>query len=181
MMLKKVLPLLLMLTLTGCGSSFDPQTAADYYASLEAVTMEASVRADSGVTVDYELLFERCGGEDRVTILSPDSVAGVTAHLKNGVASLEYDDLAVETLLPGLRGFVPADVVSGLLDDLAGDVPDAWGLQGDELELTYSGELDGVRTQKIVWLSADDLHLLGGELYLDDRLTLTVSIGTFVT
>ena len=133
----------------------------------------------SGCVSDEEFLTEKV--EDRVTILSPDSVAGVTAHLKNGVASLEYDDLAVETLLPGLRGFVPADAVSGLLDDLAGDVPDAWGLRGDELELTYSGEQNGVRTQKIVWLSADDLHLLGGELYLDDRLILTVSIGTFVT
>ncbi len=185
-MLKRICMLMLIFcSLTGCGSTeVDPKAIAQYYADLEAVTLEADITVNSGALAEYGILFTRTGDGDRVEILRPESLAGIRATILPDKAAVEYDGMALETLLPGISGFVPADAVTGMLDDLAGGVPEYYG--EEELEgypavvLSYIRELDGMTARKLIWVERESCRPLRAEFYLDAQMIMEVGVKNFV-
>lgn len=184
MNLKRSAPLALALTLalllSACGkNAFDPQNVAQYYAagSLQA---EYTVTTHAGVYTEYKLSYRDGDGLANVTILQPDSVAGVSAVLQSGDAVIRYEDVSLDALLPEVRGYAPMDVLYCLLEDLRDGVPSSYALEKDVVLLAYQGELpDGTETIKQVALDPETLDLLSAELFLDGSLILALQTESF--
>ncbi|MDD6316008.1 MAG: hypothetical protein PUB63_03230 [Clostridia bacterium] len=177
--------ILLLCCLTGCrGEEIDTGAISEYYAGLECLTVEAAITANSGVQVTYEILFTRTAEGDRVEILAPESLAGIRARILPDKAEIEYDGMAVETLLPGISGYVPADVVTGAAADLAGGVPESFGY--DQLDgartllLTYVEDVGDVTARKMLWLDPGSYSLLRGEFYLGEQMIMELRVKSFL-
>lgn len=185
-MLKRIILMALILCgLAGCsGEEVDPKAIAQYYAGLEGVTIEAEITVNSGALAEYDILFTRTAEGDRVEILRPESLAGIRATILPDKAAIEYDGMALETMLPGISGFVPADAVTGMLDDLAKGVPEYYGKE--ELEgypavvLSYIRELEGTTARKLIWVERETGRPLRAEFYLDELMVMEVGVKNFV-
>ena len=184
MNLKRSAPLALALTLalllSACGKNgFDPQNVAQHYAagSLRAAY---TVTRHAGVYTEYKLSYRDGDGLANVTILQPDSVAGVSAVLQNGDAVIRYEDVSLDALLPEVRGYAPMDVLYCLLEDLRDGVPSSYALEKDVVLLAYQGELPGgTETLKQVALDPETMDLLSAELFLDGSLILALQTESF--
>ena len=185
-MLKRICLLMLSFCcLTGCsGTEVDPKTIAAYYDGLQAVTVEADIVVNSGALAEYGVLFTRTEEGDCVEILRPESLAGIRATILPDRAAVEYNGMELETLLPGISGFVPADALSGILDDLAAGVPEYYGeetLDGQAaVVLSYIREPEGTTARKLIWVDRESHKLLRAEFYLDELLIMEVIPQSFV-
>lgn len=165
----------------GCGSTeFDIEAMRKVYTQAESVTAEAAITTHSGVLADYVVSFVRQDGVSTVTLLEPESLAGISARTFEGRAEIEYEDVAVETLLPPVSGFVPADAMAGVIDDLSGGVPvdystvEAEG--GERIALTFETVFEDYDGQKRVWLDADTLAVTRAEFYLDGQMIMSMTV-----
>lgn len=181
-----VLALLLAgcLLLGGCGEAeFDIETVRETYTQALTMTAEADITTHSGVLADYTVSFTRQDGVSTVTLLAPESLAGISARTYEGRAEIEYEDVAVETLLPSVSGFVPVDALSGVIDDLCGSVPADYC--AEELEgisciaLTFETSTAEYAGQKRVWLDNQSLAVLRAEFYLDGQMVISMSVRDF--
>ena len=182
---KLILLFLPFLLFSGCGEEgIDLDDVSEYYGSIEYLTAEASVIANSGVQTSYDILFERSDEGDAVTILSPESLAGITAKIYPDRAEVEYDGMAVETMLPGINGFVPADAISGAIEDLAGSVPEEYCLSeqngSDVIAVTFVRQAEGLTARKTLFIDRYDMSLLGGEFYLGDMMIMELKVSSFL-
>ena len=165
----------------GCGDAeFDIEAMRDVYAQAESVTAEAAITTHSGVLADYVVSFVRQDGVSTVTLLEPESLAGISARTFSGRAEIEYEDVAVETLLPPLSGFVPADALAGVIDDLAGGVPVDYGTVetdgGECIALTFETAFEDYAGQKRIWLDAGTLAVTRAEFYLDGQMVMAMTV-----
>ncbi len=169
--------LCLLLLLTGCGKeAFDPAAVAAHYAAC-VPNGEYTVTTHDSFFTEYRLSSQTREDQTTVTILEPSSVAGVKALLLPDQVTLQYEDAAVDFLLPEIAGFTPMDALAGITRDLKGSVPAAFCLQGDTIILDFQEVLpDGTETLKQVALQADTLELLSAELYLNGDLTLALQM-----
>lgn len=177
--------LALTLALAGCakGEEAPALQAADYYRGLTQGSVTAEVAADSGVLMEYRLAVEWDEGGGTATVLAPEEIAGVRCRIGENGAWLEYEDVELETLLPNLPGFTPADCVDGLLDALAGGAPSEWAWekkgQRECLALTYEAEAGGYQTLRRVWLDRQTLALAEAQWYLDGNQMMSASFTDF--
>lgn len=169
--------LLLALLLCSCGKKdFDPQQVAEHYAQ-SGFSTQYTVTTHAGFYEEYQLCCEQQNDLSTVTILQPESVAGISAVLQEGDVKLQYEDLSLDALLPEAAGYAPMDVLHGLLEDLRAGDPENWGMESDLLTLEYKTTLtDGSETLKILTLQAETLDLLSAECYLDNSLILAVQV-----
>ena len=170
------LPLLLCL-LAGCGKqdAGPEQQVREYYNGLEHFSTTATVTADSGVIMEYQLAIEKTPEQSSATVVEPQEIAGVRCVISENGTKLQYDDAELETLLPAISGFTPVDCVDGLLNSLAGGVPTEWGKEEKEgiscLALTYELDAEGRAAAKRVWLQEDTLEPVCAEWFLEgDRI-----------
>lgn len=182
----KALGLLLIcgLLLSGCSDAgFDIGQVQEAYAQEAEITAEADITTHSGVLADYTISFMRRDGVSTVTLLAPESLAGISARTFEGRAEIEYEDVAVETLLPPISGFVPVDALAGVVNDLAGAVPVDYC--AEELEgmsciaLTFETAADEYTGQKRVWLDSQSLAVLRAEFYLDGQMIMSMDVNNF--
>ena len=97
--MKKLAALLLsalfLLPLTACRTketASRAETVQERYAALTSYTAAAAVElADEEENVRYTLRFDADAEETKVTVLAPELLAGVTAHLAADTLKLEYD------------------------------------------------------------------------------------------
>ena len=131
----------LLFALGGCKGQEGPQQkVSEYYSSLAQGSVGATVTADSGVIMEYELSVSWEGEESQCTVVSPEEIAGVSCHISQGGATLQFEDVQLDTLLAPIRGFTPVDCTDGLLRTLAGAAPTQWGREkkeGQELSLIH--------------------------------------------
>ena len=101
--MKKLAALLLsalfLLPLTACRTketASRAETVQERYAALTSYTAAAAVElADEEENVRYTLRFDADAEETKVTVLAPELLAGVTAHLAADTLKLEYDGLVL--------------------------------------------------------------------------------------
>ena len=123
----KCLGAIALCLLCGCSAVKDPQTLANSiqegYASAAVIETDAVIQADSdGERTEYKLYVRYEVGDAphaEVTVLEPESIAGVTAVYDADSGALTYEDMALETLLPDHNGLTPADAVPALLYSLS--------------------------------------------------------------
>ena len=111
-----------------------------------------------------------------VTILQPESVAGISAVLQGNSAQLQYEELSLDALLPEVPGYAPMDMLQQLLIDLQNPPEFSGGEQG-HLPLEYrSTESDGTELLKLVMLDETTLDVQCAECYLDGSLILSLKM-----
>lgn len=167
-----------LLLLAGCEAAFDPRQLMERYAS-------GSLRAEYGVTthasfcVEYQLSCRMEGDTATVTILQPQSVAGVTAVLRRGEARLQYEDLSLDALLPEYPGYSPMDVLPRLLEEIGSRQPASYVMEDGCWVVEYRSAQDQTELLKRVAFARETLELTSAELYLDGSLILTVAPQSF--
>ena len=140
--MKKLAALLLsalfLLPLTACRTketASRAETVQERYAALTSYTAAAAVElADEEENVRYTLRFDADAEEIKVTVLAPELLAGVTAHLTADTLKLEYDGLVLDA--GGTPGGVSAVTCVPLALRAAGE---GWLTERSEEEIEYGG------------------------------------------
>lgn len=87
------------LAMTACAATVD--ITADYGQRVYEYTMSVSWQKD---------------GETLLTVIAPENIAGITAHIQNGTGYLEFDGASLETGMLTTEGLSPVEVVPVILD-----------------------------------------------------------------
>lgn len=179
-MVRKLLLLLPLLLLTACGKAdFDPASVAAHYAD-GVMSAQYTVTTHGDFYTEYQLSAALEDGTHAVTIVRPESVAGVTALLQSGQSVIRYEDVSLDALLPEIAGCAPMDVLHGLLEDLKNDLPVSCAQENDTVTLDYQETLsDGTELRKQAVLQRDTLALQSAEIYLDGDLLLALRADSF--
>ena len=156
------------------------------YAALTSYTAAAAVElADEEENVRYTLRFDADAEETKVTVLAPELLAGVTAHLTADTLKLEYDGLVLDA--GGTPGGVSAVTCVPLALRAAGE---GWLTERSEEEIEYGGgtvralrlcfesEAGGETIQCTLWFGADDAPLRA-EIAEKDKITAYMEFTSF--
>ena len=113
-----------LIILSSCSREKDAGELASRFrsdfAEAQSLKLTAAVRADYGERVyDFELSYERTEGGATVTILAPESVAGISARVGEDGLTLEYNGAEVYTGALTDDGLSPAEALPLAID--------AWG------------------------------------------------------
>ena len=168
--MKKLAALLLsalfLLPLTACRTketASRAETVQERYAALTSYTAAAAVElADEEENVRYTLRFDADAEETRVTVLAPELLAGVTAHLAADTLKLEYDGLVLDA------GGTPGGVSAVTCVPLAVRA----------LRLCFESEAGGETIRCTLWFGADDAPLRA-EIAEKDKITAYMEFTSF--
>ncbi len=168
-----------LLTLCACGKQkIDPGQIAEQYLD-RAFSAQYTVTTHAGFYSEYRLDCRYENGVSRVTILQPESVAGICGILDGENAVLQYEDVSLDTLLPEVSGYAPVDVLHVLVTQLCNDQGASYGMEQDRVTVEYRTLLpDGTESLKLITLHPETLDLLAAECYLDGSLILTLYMET---
>ena len=148
--------------------------------------MEAAVTCDqNGAEWTAELKCEYVpGGESTVEVLSPETIAGVKAVLRDTDWYLEYEGKSLDAGALSREEISPAACLPRLMNALR----DGWLLEENEetwnevpclrISVDQSGTQDG-KIVSTVWLRQDDGTPLRGEIAVDGEIILTAEFTAF--
>lgn len=170
-----LLPLLLCLLLTGCGSAALDRFEAFSQTLSEQETLSFTAELEAFYPdrlAQFSLRYALEDGVQRVTVLAPQRISGISARVEPGKTALEYDGLILEVGDLDDFGLSPMSALPLLVDALRQGHADAFwtedGLDGVELLLD-----DHTRAQ--VWFSADGVPCRA-ELQCDGVVTVRCEI-----
>ena len=174
-----ILPLLLTLALllTGCGKN---QAEEDFAAfserlnHLQSLSFTAKVRAEyENKTARFTLSYREDGDGGVVTVLAPELIQGVSAHVRPGGTTLEYDTVVLDTGSLDALGLSPLSSLPVLLHALrVGHCDSYWEEDGKTvLQLVPDDDL-----KCTVWFEKGSMHPLRAELITDGRVTVVVEL-----
>lgn len=183
--LKRLLPLVLALSLTGCAadSGGPTQQALDFRTALMEAggcAFTADLTADVGGRV-YQFTLDcqaAVGGPATLTVTAPDTIAGITAQVDESGAQLTFDGTALSlgTLADGKTA--PLLAAWLLPNAWTGDYIDCAGSDGDLERVTY---LHGYGDEALTidaWLDGDNTPVRC-EISHDGVRCLTAEISGF--
>ncbi len=170
-----LIPLLLALLLSGCGSSAQPRFEAfsRELAQQEELSFTAELTAAyPDHSADFTLRYALENGVQRITVLAPQRISGISARVEAGGTALEYDGMILDTGELDCYGLTPMSALPVLVDALCRGHADAfWDEDGlDAVEILYDDH-SIVR----VWFSEDSVPCRA-ELISDGLLTVSVEI-----
>lgn len=182
--MRKLLCCVLMMTLllTACGGGREGSEAEELalqargaYLAMTACSGTAQVTADYGQRVyRYTMSFSSDQEGTVLTLLEPETVAGITARLSGEEGSLlEYDGAVLETGPLNEDGLTPVSAVPALLDAIRTGYLDICDLEerGEQrlLRLTIRDPQaqPGTGVETDLWFDAASLSLCRGEISQD--------------
>ena len=177
-MKRLIIPILLCaLLLTACGKS---RSVGDYRAfaerlnALDTLSFTAQVRAEyEHKTARFGLSYEENSEGGCVTVLAPELIRGVSARVKPGSSTLEYDSVVLDTGSLDSFGLSPLSSLPVMLRAMRlGHVDSVWEEDGKTVvQLEPDDEL-----RCTVWFSKPDMRPMRAELITDGRVTVFVEI-----
>ena len=162
------------LLLCGCSAVRSPEETAaavrDRYASAEQIEIVTDITSNlHEETVTYTIGYSYQKQEDaaaaEMTVLAPESIAGIKAEISGEEFTFSYEDTALETAMPDRKGLTPADVVTYVLYDLMHSTPEQVWQEGDLLALRYESKTEEGAVVKEVFLHPDSCGLAEARIY----------------
>ena len=170
-----LLPLLFCLLLSACGSA-----ALDRFEALSAKLNQAEALSFTAEltalypdrAARFSLRYSQEDGVQRVTVLSPASISGISARIERGGTSLEYDGLILDTGDLDDYGLSPMSALPLLVDALCRGLADAFWTQedGDVVKILYDDHTDAQ-----VWFT-DEMIPTHAELICGGTVTVACNI-----
>ena len=177
-MKRLIIPILLCaLLLTACGKRHgegDFRAFAERLNTLDTLSFTAQVRAEyEHKTARFGLAYEEDGEGGRVTVLAPELIRGVSARVKPGSSTLEYDSVVLDTGSLDSFGLSPLSSLPAMLRAMRlGHVDSIWDEDGKTVVMLEPD--DELRCS--VWFSRPDMRPLRAELFTDGRVTVFIEI-----
>lgn len=181
-----------VLLLAGCSGGVDEaeQAALDVracYLAAAGCTAELDITADYGQRVfSCVLAMEHTAGEETVlTVIEPELIAGITARLKDGESTLEYDGVYLETGALSAAGLSPIDCIPYLWQEIREGYIASWGLEtlGEQACVRFStadpNAAPGEGQETTLWFVREDFALCRGEISVDGRMVLACDVKNF--
>ena len=174
-----LLPVLLCITLflPSCGKNRgegDYRAFAERLNKLGALSFTAQVRAEyEHKTARFTLAYEEDSEGGRITVIAPELIRGVSAHVRPGSATLEYDSVVLDTGSLDSFGLSPLSSLPAMLRAMRdGSVDSIWEEDGKRVVQLIPD--DGLRCS--VWFDKADMRPLRAELITDGRVTVYVEL-----
>lgn len=171
--------MMILLLLTACGRAGGGNEAEQLallirseYMEMNTCTAAAEITADYGQRVyQYTMEVAVSGEETVLNLTAPETVAGITARLKEKDSLLEYDGVVVETGPMDGEGLTPVSAVPVLLETARSGYIRACSLEEDGALLRVDcgdpeGE-PGKGREVTLWFETDTHALSRGEVKLD--------------
>ena len=188
-------PMITLLLLSGCGGAGEQGaeelalSIRDDLAAAQQCSMDAAVTADYGERIyDYNLHVEvskpgEAGEETVLTLTEPETVAGITARLKEDSNTLEYDGVSVETGPLGNSGLSPMEAIPAILTAAREGYITGCTLEKDGSLLrvdygAFEGE-PGTGTEVTVWFDTANRALTAGEIRVDGYRSISCEFSGF--
>ena len=177
-MKRLMIPILLCaLLLTACGKhrgEGDFRAFAERLNALGTLSFTAQVRAEyEHKTARFTLAYEEDGEGGRITVVAPALIRGVSARVRPGSATLEYDSVVLDTGSLDSFGLSPLSSLPAMLRAMRdGSVDSIWEEDGKRVVQLIPD--DGLRCS--VWFDKADMRPLRAELITDGRVTVYVEI-----
>ena len=171
--------LMMCLSLFGCRTAADvsKKICEQYQTPIEATIQVSTL---SGVACDFQLDCRVGKEESVVTIVKPESLAGLKAVIQSNTCSIQYEDLMLDSLMVPIRGMTPMDCFDQTIFSLRNEIPVSYVYEKkngkESLCLTFQGEVSGYAYTRVFWLEERSFNLLEGEYYLDSILVMRMSV-----
>lgn len=179
-------PMMALCLLSGCGDRAEEANLQTAYQNMSGCTMRAELScAQEGLLWQGELECDYVpAGESRVRVLSPETIAGVTAVLSGEERKLEYEDLCLDIGDLSAEEISPVEALPQLMDALR----EGWLLEENEeswndipcwrVELDQTGPQGG-KILSTLWLKTEDGTPLRGEIAVEGERIFTVEFTAF--
>ena len=119
---------------------------------------------------EFTVSFKSGENGDKATIISPESIAGISADISNETAELSYDGKSLELPLVSYRETAPVTCLSSVFETIRTSVPNAYSEK--ERRLDY---INGDVTKTLIFNENGELQsgeiLLKGETVLKAEIT----------
>ncbi len=174
-MKKKLLPLVLALCLllSACGGSGEIKSAyddcAEQLSSASSLSFNATVRAEyEHKSARFALNYVEDAEGGTITVVAPELIAGISAHVSKGSTTLDYGDVTLDTGALDEHGLSPMSALPLLVETLrSGYLDSFWEEDGKTvLQLVPNDEL--ICT---VWFG-EGMTPLRAELVSDGRVVI---------
>ena len=169
-----LLPLLICcLTLTACSRSRSEEAVRDFSVRLnetETLSFTAGVRAEyAKKTARFTLRYEEDETGGRVTVLAPELIQGISAHVSPGSTTLEYDTVVLDTGSLDSLGLSPLSSLPAAVRAMRlGHIDSVW--EEDGRRVAQFEPDDQLRCT--VWFEKDGMRPVRAELMTDGRVTV---------
>lgn len=169
-----LLPLLICcLTLTACSRSRSEEAVRDFAVRLnetETLSFTAGVRAEyAKKTARFTLRYEEDETGGRVTVLAPELIQGISAHVSPGSTTLEYDTVVLDTGSLDSLGLSPLSSLPAAVRAMRlGHIDSVW--EEDGRSVAQFEPDDQLRCT--VWFEKDAMRPVRAELMTDGRVTV---------
>lgn len=181
-MLRRILcAICAVILLCGCSAVRSPEEAAasvrDVYAGASAIELVTNITSNlNEETLEYQIKYSYKKQEENasavMTVLAPESIAGITAAITGDDFTFSYDGTELETAMPDRKGLTPVDVTTYLLYDLMNCVPEQVWSEGELLGMRYESSSDEGTVVKEVYLQPDSGTLSEARIYYNGNQIL---------
>lgn len=168
-----------------CGCSVE-QPELDPALKLRSKLQTAGCRFDAEITADYgdktyrfSLSCEAdASGDLRFTVLSPETISGITGKIEQGSGSLTFDDTALAfPLLPdGLASPISGSWV--MLKALRSGYIRSCCMEDGLLRLTVNDSYDENAFALDIWLD-ENSYPIRADIFAENRRILTITVQNF--
>ncbi len=177
----------ILLLCSGCSAVKDPESLAasvrDAYASASSIETVAEIVSDlDEETMTYQIgyLYQQEGESESavMTVLAPESIAGITATVTGEDFCFTYDGTELETVMPDREGLTPADVTTYLLYDLMNTVPAQVWMEGDLIALRFEQTTEACTSVKEVYVDPETGALNEARIYCEGKQIMQCTFET---